>query len=569
MKKEKNQRGVSLVLLVVIVAVVAIVSLIIFFMTNNSKESEKVGNNIQPANSNIESSTVSAIPEKVLYKPNSDKQIYFNKNGEMLDLQSLVAGDNQEADFSYGTGIVTNSQGQQAIIDYTGKVIVDYNTYYNIISTELNYIATKPGGGYILLNLNGSPVNNNTYEGLYTTETQGIYIAKIQNTSQILTATGTVLYETNEEISSYDDMETWESNRNFIAIWVKNNDAFVVDKENFECKCNFQTNNIGVGVDYVTDISNNITYVFDDQAELMFELKDCLIENDSTWDTYRAIYKGVSIRNFLTKFGYLFYNTNNNTTRVVYKDGSVVTDMEYQTGSVSGNVMGLDYIFIENGNNVDVYNKNIKVTTIENRAINYTLGTAYEATSKIIPLSEPVNTYLKVYLYDEKGNMIDNTGYSQKENSDSVFLTEDGKAVTVLSNGEIMDAKDYFSITLLLNKDKDNEYSNQYFIGRVSMPTDNVYETTDTYYFIDRDGNKLLELNSYDTTSSELYEELGLFIYRNAEGTYSVYDLNAKKEILKSESELTLNKEYNLIETTGYYKDVYSISEGTTYQYGV
>ena len=197
MKNKRNKRGLSLVtIILIVVAVIVIVSAgIACILIFNGKDKNNDGD-INSPNSNLSGTATSTIPEKILYKPNEDEQIYFNKQGEMLDLRSLVSNDSRETDFSYGTGVVEDTQGRTALINYKGETVIDYGTYNNIIYTGYNYIAIN--GDYTLLDLNGNAINDVLYDNISQLDFQGVYLAKKDNVTQIITATGVVLHETED-----------------------------------------------------------------------------------------------------------------------------------------------------------------------------------------------------------------------------------------------------------------------------------------------------------------------------------------------------------------------------------
>ncbi len=555
MKNKRNKRGLSLVtIILIVVAVIVIVSAgIACIFIFNGKDKNNDGD-INSPNSNLSGTATSTIPEKILYKPNEDEQIYFNKQGEMLDLKSLVSNDSRETDFSYGTGVVEDTQGRTALINYKGETVIDYGTYNNIIYTGYNYIAIN--GDYTLLDLNGNAINDVLYDNISQLDFQGVYLAKKDNVTQIITATGVVLHETEDYLMS-SDLEIWESPREFVVIWVNNSDLYIIDKNKFECKYHFKSDNVGVGLNYVTDITHNVTYAFDDQVNEVLELKDCLIETDTTWNKYRSIYEGVEITNHLSDYGYLGYLTTNNKVKIMYKDGTTLTEYEYDSeffSLLSDCVIGEDYIFIQNGTNVDVYNKNEKVTTLENREINYNaISLGMDASQDVVALIN-YTSKVEIYLYDGKGNSLNDTAYSKKSNIGNLLLSTDGKTYRVLANGELMDAKNYEKIDLLVNEET-GKYSNQYFIG----------EMDDKTYIIDREANSILEINSYRDVT--LYEDSGILMCGTTDRKYCAYQLNDRKEILTSEEAIEYNKEYQIIEETKYHGGVYSIIEGKMYQY--
>lgn len=489
---------------------------------------------------------VSQVPEKILYRPNSNKQIYFDKNGEMFNVENTITTGNisSSQDFSYGTGVVEQNR-QYAILNYKGEVIVDFNTYSSIQSTPYNFIAKNENSKNILLDKNGNRIGSFEYDLISQIGNDtGIYSGKnySSNKNDIFTATGCYLGEVDGD-SLNSNVNSWTDDRNFIAVWLNNSDVYVVDKTNFEKKLDFRSNNIGVGLNYITDIANNVTYIFDNQGNSLLELKDCLIKDDATWNANKSIYRGCNIENYTDTSGYLIYDTNNNNTKMLYKDGTTIC--EYPENDFPTYYMGQNYVFVNNSNNADVYNQNQKITTVQNRNVlsANVLRHETEAQNQIIPLYSTDNSNMRINLYNQNGELVNNNTYIRNGNSGTVLALENGTAkVKPLANGELMDAKDYTSIELLIDENKENEYSNNYFIAMSYDSSNN-----DKYYLIDKEGNKITELNYRDITNAKLYEENGIFIYTNLENTSSVYNLNERKEILKGGSKSTYVKDFNIV----------------------
>lgn len=542
MEKEKNKRMLILVISIVVIIILAIIAIVYFV---GQEEGSSSGTNQNSQNSNKSGTALSEVPEKILYRPSTQKQIYFNQEGEMINLEDTITTGQIETseDFSYGTGVITQN-GKYAIVNYNGEIVVDYDTYKTIRSTDYNFIAETEENKKILLDKNGKQIGDTEYNTISQLGTDtGLYYSQnySSNTNDIFTATGCYIGEA-EGTYLNSNAKTWTEDRNFTAIWINNSDVYVIDKTNFEGKLHFKSNNIGVGYKYITDIEHNVTYVFDEQGNSVLELKDCLIEEDTTWNAYQSVYRGGNVDSYADTTGYVIYDTNDNKTKIIYKDGTTIG--EYASDSLPEYYMGQDYLFINNGSNVDVYNKSQKVTTIENRTVinpNILLQEV-EAQNQIVPLSYEDSSNMRINLYRSNGEALNNITYIWNGGSDTVLESEDGASkIKPLANGELMDAKDYSSIKLLVNKSKENEYSNNYFRATWYDNSGN-----DKYYLIDKEGNRILELDEYGMEDAELFEDNGIFVYENTEGSVSVYDINANREILKGGNASYL-KDFNII----------------------
>lgn len=575
MKKENGFSKIWIILLITAVIVIAGVAIIILNPNHGAPE-----NNQNNVNNNKENIAKVQIPEKKYIRQNYDRQIYVNKSGEVLDFSSTISGIIEGTDFTYGTGIIKKDE-KFAIVDGNGKIIADYGKYMYIWDQGLNYIAQLPNWKYVLLSKDGNVIGDKTYDlirkGITTKVSQtidGFYFAKDGEKSSIITATGCIVYETEETIEK-ETTGLWKitlSNNYVLTIKDK---VFIINENQYNVTYSFKCNNLGIAKDYITDIDNEITYIFDNKGNMQLKLEDCLVNEDKNWEQFHSLYSGCLISNFLENKGYLIYKTKNQQYKVLYKDGSTVFQRDKNLSDklllAEVNykyIIYKDNIWIQDGNNMLVYDKNKKIKVIENRQIpiNY-FDVEDVRESKIVPLFD--KEALEVYLYNEKGEKINDIAYQSREYSMSVLEAKTGKeAIKPLFNGELMDPKEFTEIQVLKKVNSSNSYSENYFLGTISVPKDNevVNDTKDYYYLIDKECNKILQIKVY-TKDLQLDEEQGICIYQNADREYCLYDLKQKKELFKSKHQLTYLPDYRIVTEGGVHTNIYSLATNKLYTY--
>ena len=546
------KNGIALIYLLIIIAVIVAIGIgaIVLITKNiNSDGNAEIGTNKKQNIANTNSGVEIDVPEKVLYQPNEYKQVYIDKNGKLYNLDEIIDGKITNNDFSYGTGVV-EKDGKYAIMDYTGKIIVEYGKYDYIADLGMNYAACGEEGEYILLDINGNIIDGIRYENIDNMGKEGIYVSEenIATTNWkkgIITCSGSIVAEPSENFET----EGSASNENIIFQRM-NDDWFVISKKDYKVKFSISGSNIAqdyYSTNSLIDLEKNIVYVFDDTGDINIKLTDCLIKDCPYWDGYKSYYSGLNIKNKLSEYGYLIYECADGKYGVVYKDGTTITkDISLREEIFSKSpdyYIGEDYIFVQVGTNVEVYNGSKKVITLENRKIipeDELLKYFRRGSDKIIPILN--NDDECVYLYNEKGELINNKKYGYPS---SVLETIDGsEKIKLTPDGKLLDVKEFTEIDLLYNEEL-GEYANNYFIGLVETEIDSI-RTEKKYYLINDKGEKLFETR--DATFTTLYEKDNILIYNKGinDDINRVYDLKNNTEILALEEKIEYISEYKV-----------------------
>lgn len=549
----KNKK-IMLISIIVVFGII-IVTLGIVFLSGDKKTS-KPNDELPINNGVVDKTSIIKVPEPLLYQIDKNNHVYVDDDGKFLKFGETIQEDLAYTDFTYGSSVINKNYEEYKIIDYKGNTLVDYGKYRKIRLANFNFIAKTKDGKEIVLDNNGKEVPGFLYDSIYQIVSSNIYIAQDGAKNILITASGCKFYETSEPIS-IEDVKIYDIPKDFLVVQISNH-YYVVDKNNYEVTFHLQGDNIGVGYDYLTDISKKTTYLFDNKANMIMTFSNCFLTADSSWEQYRAIYRGCDIRNHLEE-GYIFYTALENGSKVlkiIYKDQEEIASYNLGDKSFSSTYFYLDNdtIFIKNENDIDVYNGKKKVKTIQNRTLS-----SYNYDKDYIVLEYAVNTQFFVELYNKDGSRFNESTYQQEFKS-TIMVDDNGNRLRLI-NGELVDAKDFYDI-IPANDYKTGKTYNKYFIGIILDD-----EQEKHYYLIDSARNKILEFNSFNPFSEyKLYDD-EVFIYRDPLDTscWVAYHLENKEELFRVNSELSYQKDFNIIESGDYNKRVYSITEGSIY----